>query len=179
MDTGRRTQETIGYAIVPSAIGEVLVARSSAGVCAILLGDDAAQLTLDLARRFPGALLVADDAQAALAGNRVAAYIESPRAGLDLPLDLRGTDFRLRVWRALQDIPLGQTANYRQIAERIGRPQATRAVASACAANPVAIAVPCHRVVRSDGSLSGYRWGVERKRALLERESSCSHSPLA
>lgn len=177
MDNRHSAQEAIGYSIANSTLGRVLVARSAAGVCAVLLGDDPAELTTDLERRFPGALLAGEDAEAALAADRVIAYIEDPHEGFDLQLDPRGTEFRLRVWRALRDIPVGETTGYQQIAERIGMPKATRAVASACAANPIAVAIPCHRVVRSDGSLSGYRWGVERKRALLDRESRHTRGP--
>lgn len=152
--------ETIRYATGQCSLGPILVARSERGVCAILLGDD------DLQERFPKATLVPDDGQA-LAD--VIRYVDLP-ADPHLPLDIRGTAFQQRVWKALQAIPAGETATYAQIAERIGSPSSIRAVASACAANPLAVAVPCHRVIRADGTLAGYRWGLDRKRALLRRE---------
>ena len=154
-----------------ASLGEVLVAASERGVCAILLGDASETLWADLATRFPDATLEAADETFNAVVNDVLALVECPQGGLALPLDLRGTAFQQRVWQALRTIPAGSTASYSEIAARIGSPRATRAVAQACAANPVAIAVPCHRVVRGDGQLSGYRWGTARKRALLERES--------
>lgn len=170
MNTSDNARQTIRFSAAECALGHIVVARTPVGVCAILLGDGADQLERDLERRFPGSSLLAYDAECASLARWVAAYIESPAESLDLPLDSHGTEFQLRVWSALREIPAGETASYGQIAERIGKPSATRAVASACGANPIAIAIPCHRVVRGDGSLSGYRWGVERKRALLERE---------
>ena len=155
----------IRFAIGKCSLGSLLVAQSDRGVCAILIGDDADALTRDLRGRFPE--VVQGDVPVA----KVAAFVDSRARGLDLPLDLRGTAFQRRVWQALQKIPAGKTASYTDIADRIGSPAAVRAVAQACAANPIAVAIPCHRVVRSDGALSGYRWGVERKRALLEREA--------
>lgn len=155
----------------PTTLGSVLVARSGKGVCAILLGDSAAALTSELAQRFPAAERTRDARRVASALKSVTAFIEFPAADLDLPLDLAGTEFQRRVWRALRGIPPGATVSYGEVARRICAPKSFRAVAQACGANPVALAVPCHRVVRNDGGLSGYRWGIARKRALLEREA--------
>lgn len=160
----------IRYAVGASSLGPVLVAMSDRGVCAILMGEEAEAPAAALARRFPKARIAAGDADFAALVGRVVALVEDPAGGFDLPLDLRGTAFQRRVWQALREIPAGATASYAEIAARIGAPGSARAVAGACAANPVAIAVPCHRVLRGDGALSGYRWGVERKRALLARE---------
>ena len=166
------TGETIRFALGECTLGSILVAATAKGVCAIQLGDDPAALVCELEDRFPRAELVgADQAFESLVA-RVVGLVEAPRLGLDLPLDIRGTAFQCRVWRALQDIPAGSTASYGVIADRLGSPTAARAVANACAANPLAVAIPCHRVVRRDGAVGGYRWGVERKRALLARESS-------
>jgi AraC family transcriptional regulator of adaptative response/methylated-DNA-[protein]-cysteine methyltransferase len=161
----------IRFAIGQCSLGAILVARSDRGVCAIQLGNDPAMLACDLQDRFPRAKLVAGDAEFEQWVARVVGFVEAPRLGLDLPLDVRGTAFQQRVWQALRDIPAGHTASYADIAARIDAPKAVRAVAQACGANPLAVAIPCHRVVRSDGGLSGYRWGVERKRALLAREA--------
>ncbi|MCK8784863.1 bifunctional DNA-binding transcriptional regulator/O6-methylguanine-DNA methyltransferase Ada [Roseomonas sp. NAR14] len=161
----------IRYAIGACSLGAVLVASSGRGVCAILLGDEPEALRRDLARRFPRARLVSGDAGYEATVARVVAFVERPGLGLDLPLDLRGTAFQARVWAALREVPAGATVTYAEIARRLGLPRAARAVAGACAANPLAVAVPCHRVVRGDGSLSGYRWGVARKRALLRQEA--------
>jgi AraC family transcriptional regulator of adaptative response/methylated-DNA-[protein]-cysteine methyltransferase len=163
--------EEIRYALAPSALGWVLVATTSRGLCAIDLADDTEALEAALRARFPHAQLVADDPDFAAWVHAVVALVEAPRRGLDLPLDLQGTAFQRRVWAALQSIPPGHTATYTEIAERIGQPTAARAVAQACAANKLAVAIPCHRVVRGDGSTGGYRWGVERKRELLTREA--------
>lgn len=167
-DGGR--DEDIRFAIAQCALGALLVAESARGLCAIALGDDADTLARALQDRFPQARLTGDDAAFAQRVARVAAFVEAPDGGLDLPLDLRGTAFQLRVWHALRAIPAGTTLSYAELARRLGTPKAVRAVASACAANMLAVAVPCHRIVRTDGRLSGYRWGVERKRALIERE---------
>jgi AraC family transcriptional regulator of adaptative response/methylated-DNA-[protein]-cysteine methyltransferase len=153
------------------SLGVILVAATDRGVCAILLGDDAASLVRDLEERFPLATLVRGDRDFERTVAQVVSFVEAPRMGLDLPLDVRGTAFQQRVWQALRAIPAGSRASYSEIAERIGSPKAVRAVAQACAANALAVAIPCHRVVRHDGALAGYRWGVERKRALLEREA--------
>ena len=160
------------FAVGQCSLGAILVAQSLRGVCAILLGDDPEKLVRDLQDQFPKASLVGADHRFERLVAQVVGFIEAPGLGLDLPLDLRGTAFQQRVWQALRDIPLGSTASYGQIAERIGAPKSFRAVAQACGANCLAVAIPCHRVVRSNGDLSGYRWGVERKRQLLERESN-------
>lgn len=164
-------QEMIGYEVGDCALGMVLVATTEHGVCAILLGDDAGELVHDLRRRFPHAELV-PGVVAPEHFTRVADFIASPRGGLDLPLDMHGSDFEQRVWRALQEIPAGATQTYGEVAQRIGVPQSAKEVGEACAANTLAVAIPCHRVVRKDGGLAGYRWGVKRKRALLEREGA-------
>ena len=161
----------IEFALAQCSLGAILVARSTRGVCAIALGDDPAVLLRELQDRFPRAELVGGDAPFEQLVARVIGLVEAPNAGLDLPLDIRGTAFQQRVWDALRRIPAGQTATYAQVARAIGAPTAVRAVARACAGNQLAVAIPCHRVVRSDGGISGYRWGVARKRALLERES--------
>jgi AraC family transcriptional regulator of adaptative response/methylated-DNA-[protein]-cysteine methyltransferase len=160
----------IRFAIGECSLGAVLVAASGRGVCAISLGDDRDGLARDLRRRFPRARIVGGDRDFERLVAKVVRFVEAPRTGLGLPLDVRGTVFQQRVWQALRRIPPGKTASYTEIAKRIGAPTAVRAVAQACAANALAVAIPCHRVVRSDGSLSAYRWGVERKRALLEKE---------
>jgi AraC family transcriptional regulator of adaptative response/methylated-DNA-[protein]-cysteine methyltransferase len=169
-DDGTRG-ETIQFAIAGSSLGPVLVAASGKGICAVFMGDDPADLAGELRRRFPKADLQAGDEAFGQRVARVIVHIENPGLDWDLPLDLRGTAFQQRVWQALREIPAGTTTDYTRIAEKIGRSNAGRAVAGACGSNPVAVAVPCHRVVRTDGGLSGYRWGVERKRALLEREA--------
>jgi AraC family transcriptional regulator of adaptative response/methylated-DNA-[protein]-cysteine methyltransferase len=166
------TNSEIYFAIGECSLGSILVARSDKGICAILLGSEPDRLVRDLQDQFPRARLVGGDAGFERLVARVVGFVEAPRLGLDLPLDVRGTAFQQRVWQALQDIPAGGTVSYADIARRIGAPKAVRAVAQACAANSLAVAIPCHRVVRTDGSLSGYRWGVERKRALLDREAS-------
>ena len=165
------TNTEIRFAIGECSLGSILVARSDRGVCAILLGDDADALARDLQDRFPRATLVGGDGEFEQLVAAVVGLVEAPGIGLDLPLDVRGTAFQQRVWLALREIPAGTTASYREVAQRIGAPSAVRAVAQACAANSLAVAIPCHRVVRSDGGLSGYRWGVERKRALLAKEA--------
>lgn len=160
----------IRFAIGECSLGSILVATSARGVCAILMGDDPGELARDLQDRFPRATLLGGDAEFEGLVAKVVGLVEAPRVGLDLPLDVRGTAFQQRVWRALRRIPAGATASYADIARRIGSPKSVRAVAQACAENALAVAIPCHRIVRSDGGLSGYRWGVERKRALLDRE---------
>ncbi|MBD8474957.1 bifunctional DNA-binding transcriptional regulator/O6-methylguanine-DNA methyltransferase Ada [Pseudomonas sp. CFBP 8770] len=161
---------SIHFALAQCSLGAVLVACSERGVCAILLGDEPQALLEDLQRRFPKAALIGADSDFEAIVAKVLGFIEAPRAGLDLPLDIRGTAFQQRVWQALARIEPGTTASYAEVAASIGAPNAVRAVAGACAANALAVAVPCHRVVRTDGGLSGYRWGVERKRELLARE---------
>ncbi|WP_104493891.1 bifunctional DNA-binding transcriptional regulator/O6-methylguanine-DNA methyltransferase Ada [Paracoccus denitrificans] len=162
----------IRFALGQCALGAILVAQSRRGICAIALGDDPEALLRDFQDRFPAATLIGGDAEFEALVARIVGFIEAPGIGLDLPLDIRGTAFQQRVWQALRQIPPGTTASYAEIARRIGEPRASRAVAQACAANPIAVAIPCHRVVRSDGALSGYRWGVARKRALLDREGA-------
>jgi len=166
------TDETIQFAVGECGLGSILVAASTIGICAILLGDRPDILVQDLQDRFPGAVLEGGDNTFEQWVARVVGFVEAPQLGLDLPLDIRGTAFQQRVWQALCDIPLGSTASYAQVARDIGSPKAARAIARACGANALAIAIPCHRVVRKDGSISGYRWGVERKRQLLEQEAS-------
>lgn len=162
----------IRFAIGECSLGSILVAQSDLGICAILMGDDPAELARDLQDRFPRAKLIGGDAGFEQLVARVVGFVEAPGIGLDLPLDVRGTAFQQRVWQALRDIPPGRTASYTDIANRIGAPGSVRAVAQACGANALAVAIPCHRVVRNDGGLSGYRWGVERKRALLDTEAN-------
>lgn len=161
----------IRFAAGECSLGSILVAMTEKGVCAIEFGDDPEALVHALQDRFPKARLIGGDPDFEAMVAKVVGFVEAPRLGLDLPLDVRGTAFQLRVWKALAQIPAGSTASYAQVAERIGEPRAVRAVARACAANRLAVAIPCHRVVRNNGALSGYRWGVERKRALLEREA--------
>lgn len=170
--SGNATQ--IRFAIGQCSLGAILVAQSERGVCAILLGETAEAVLDELQQRFAKAELIGADEQFEQLVAQVVGFVEAPGLGLDLPLDIRGTAFQQRVWQALLSIPPGSTASYAEIAERIGSPSATRAVAGACAANALAVAIPCHRVVRSDGALSGYRWGVERKRALLDREKAAA-----
>ena len=167
----------IRFAIGQCSLGAILVAQSSRGVCAILIGDDPEVLVRDLQDRFPKAHLIGGDADFEQLVARVVGFVEAPAIGLDLPLDLRGTAFQQRVWQALREIPAGRTASYTDIAQRIGAPASVRAVAQACGANPLAVAIPCHRVVRLDGGLSGYRWGIERKRELLSREALTPDKP--
>jgi AraC family transcriptional regulator of adaptative response/methylated-DNA-[protein]-cysteine methyltransferase len=162
----------IRFAVGECSLGSILVARSERGVCAIFLGDDPDGLARELQDRFPRATVIGGDAAFEDVVAKVVGLVEAPGVGLDLPLDVRGTAFQQRVWRALREIPAGSTASYREVAERIGAPGAVRAVAHACASNPLAVAIPCHRVVRSDGGLAGYRWGVERKLELLRREAA-------
>jgi AraC family transcriptional regulator of adaptative response/methylated-DNA-[protein]-cysteine methyltransferase len=170
--TEQREPARISFTLAETWLGQILIARTPRGVCAIALGDDAGLLVHDLQQRFPTAQLVHDDAALAQEHRRVRDFVDDPARGLDLPLDLTGTSFQLAVWAALRDLPAGATTTYAALARRLNRPYAVRAVASACAANPVALAVPCHRVVRSDGSDSGYAWGLARKRALLAREAA-------
>jgi AraC family transcriptional regulator, regulatory protein of adaptative response / methylated-DNA-[protein]-cysteine methyltransferase len=164
--------EEIRFAVGETSLGTILVASSKKGVASILLGDDPNGLVRELQDRFPKARLIGADRNYEALVARVVGFIEVPQLGLDLPLDVRGTAFQRRVWQALQRVRVGQTVSYTEIARRIGSPNAMRAVAGACAANQLAVAIPCHRVVRNDGSLSGYAWGVERKQALLAREAA-------
>ncbi|CAJ0698303.1 bifunctional DNA-binding transcriptional regulator/O6-methylguanine-DNA methyltransferase Ada [Ralstonia wenshanensis] len=164
-------QTTIRFAVGECSLGSILVAQSDRGICAILMGDDPDALVRDLQDTFPKAELIGGDAGFEDLVAKVVGFVEAPSIGLDLPLDVRGTAFQERVWQALREVPPGSTTSYTEIAARIGAPKAVRAVAQACAANHIAVAIPCHRVIRRDGNTSGYRWGVERKLALLERES--------
>lgn len=163
-------ENEIRFGVRECSLGSVLVAASARGVCAILLGDDPDELVRDLQNRFSGAMLVEGDLEFEAVVTEVVRFVEAPDRGLDLPLDMRGTAFQERVWRALGEIPPGSTVSYAELAARIGAPKSARAVGRAVGANPLAVAIPCHRVIRNDGMLSGYRWGVERKRTLLERE---------
>jgi AraC family transcriptional regulator of adaptative response/methylated-DNA-[protein]-cysteine methyltransferase len=163
---------TIRFAVGQCSLGAILVAATERGVCAIAFGDDPQPLVEGLQDRFPSATLIGADPAFEQLVAEVVGFVERPSGRLDLPLDPDGTDFQRRVWQALRAIPAGERASYAEIARRIGQPAAVRAVARACAANPVAVAIPCHRVVRTDGALSGYRWGVERKRTLLGREAA-------
>jgi AraC family transcriptional regulator of adaptative response/methylated-DNA-[protein]-cysteine methyltransferase len=165
-------QAQIHFALAQCSLGAVLVASSAKGVCAISIGDDAGALLSALQERFPAADLIGGDAGFESMVAIVLAFIESPKLGLNLPLDIQGTLFQQRVWQALREIPCGEVVTYGMLAERIGMPKAVRAVASACAANTLAVAIPCHRVIRQDGSLSGYRWGLMRKQALLAKEAA-------
>jgi AraC family transcriptional regulator of adaptative response/methylated-DNA-[protein]-cysteine methyltransferase len=166
--------EAIRFAVAACSLGAILVAATERGLCAVLMGDDPELLVRDLQDRFPKAQLIGADAAFERTVAQVVGFVEAPRIGLDLPLDVRGTAFQQRVWAALRAIPAGETVSYTELAQRIGAPAAVRAVAGACAANPVAVAIPCHRVVRNDGGLSGYRWGIERKAALIAREKDAS-----
>jgi AraC family transcriptional regulator, regulatory protein of adaptative response / methylated-DNA-[protein]-cysteine methyltransferase len=167
----RSAERDIEYSVGTSALGQVLVAQGAVGVCAILIGSTIEELKQELAESFPSCKLAPNDLKLRKDLAKVIRFIAEPSHRLDLVLEMRGTAFQRRVWNALCDIPVGVTVTYAELARRIGEPRSVRAVASACAANPIALAVPCHRVLRSDGSLSAYRWGVERKRALINKEA--------
>jgi AraC family transcriptional regulator of adaptative response/methylated-DNA-[protein]-cysteine methyltransferase len=169
--------EELHFAVGQCSLGAILVASSAKGVASILIGDDPQTLVKNLQDQFPKATLLGGNRDYEQLVAQVVGMVESPGIGINLPLDVRGTAFQQRVWKALRKIPAGKTASYQEIARKIGAPRSVRAVAGACAANPIAVAIPCHRVVRSDGALSGYRWGIERKRTLLEREESTNASP--
>jgi len=161
----------IAYVTVPTSLGRLLVAATERGVCRIALGDDAAVLEAELIAEFPAARVIEDKSGKLTAWvSAILAYLDGREPDLELPLDIRATAFQRRVWQELRQIPFGETRTYAEVAQAIGQPKATRAVAQACATNPVALVIPCHRVVREDGDLGGYRWGMERKRALLKRE---------
>ncbi len=162
----------IRFALSECSLGAILVAASTKGICAILMGDDPSALLRELQGRLSNAAFAPGDAAFEAWVAKVVAFVDEPRTGLDLPLDIRGTAFQQRVWQALCEVSVGSTASYTEIAERIGAPKAVRAVAQACAANAIAVAIPCHRILRNDGGISGYRWGVERKRSLLKREAA-------
>jgi O-6-methylguanine DNA methyltransferase len=161
----------IVFSIGDGALGQVLVARTADGVCAILIGSDGEELENDLAVRFPGSRRIWNHASVREDLAKVLRFIERPAEGLDLTLDVRGTPFQRRVWEAVRAIPVGTTVTYTAVARSICDPKAVRSVAGACAANAIALGIPCHRVVRGDGALSGYRWGVKRKRALINKEA--------
>lgn len=165
------TADVLSYAVTNCELGKVLVARSPKGVCSILLGDDAEVLVEDLAGRFPQAILVPNEPAVKDDVAGVLDYLAKPSDGLQLTLDMRGTPFQRRVWEKLRAIPAGRTVSYTELAGWLSPLSHPRAVATACAANPVALAIPCHRVVRGDGALAGYRWGIERKRILIEKEA--------
>lgn len=164
--------DVLSYSIADSELGKVLIARSAKGVCAILLGDNAGELTADLTQRFPQAVIVKSDASLTADTEKVLRFIEKPSEGLHLKLDMRGTPFQRRVWEKLKAISVGRTVSYMELAKWINPLANPRAVANACAANPIALAIPCHRVVRSNGDLAGYRWGIDRKRALIQKEAA-------
>ena len=164
------TGEAIRFAVGECSLGSILVAASEKGVCAISLGNSPDKLIQDLQDSFPKAQLIGSDKHFEQVVAKVVGFVEAPKVGLNLPLDVRGTAFQRRVWKALREIPTGSTESYSDVAKRIGLPKAIRAVAGACASNNIAVAIPCHRVLRKSGALSGYRWGVERKRALLTLE---------
>jgi AraC family transcriptional regulator, regulatory protein of adaptative response / methylated-DNA-[protein]-cysteine methyltransferase len=164
--------DVLCYAVVDSELGKVLVARSAKGVCSILLGDNADELSADLANWFPQSTLVSSEAAVKGDVAKVLRYINKPKDGLHLTLDMRGTPFQRRVWEKLKAISAGRTVSYMELAKWISPLAHPRAVASACAANPIALAIPCHRVVRSNGDLAGYRWGIERKRVLIQKEAT-------
>ncbi len=167
----RWTADTaIRFAIGECSLGSILVAQSEQDICAILLGDDPDELARDLQDRFPRASLIGGDGEFEQLVSKVVDFVEAPASGFDFPLDVRGTAFQQRVWQALREILAGETASYSDIANRIGSPGSAKEV-EACAANALAVAIPCHRVVKKDGALSGYRWGVRRKRALLKKEA--------
>jgi AraC family transcriptional regulator, regulatory protein of adaptative response / methylated-DNA-[protein]-cysteine methyltransferase len=170
MKASRPTPTELHFAIGQCSLGSVLVARSEHGVCAVLLGDEPEAVIRELAQRFPGSVLLRQDEELGHSLAQVVGLVEAPGQTLNLLIDLRGTTFQQRVWQALREIPPGTTSTYTEVAGRIGSPKAVRAVARACAGNRLALVVPCHRVIGSDGALSGYRWGLERKRILLQRE---------
>ena len=160
----------IAFAVVPCSLGRLLVAATPRGVCRVSLGDNTATLEADLAAEFPAAHIFKDQLTLEDTVKAILGYLDGSEPHLDLPLDIRATAFQRRVWQELQKIPYGETRSYAEVAKRIGQPTASRAVARACATNPAALVIPCHRVVRESGDLGGYRWGADRKRALLERE---------
>jgi AraC family transcriptional regulator of adaptative response/methylated-DNA-[protein]-cysteine methyltransferase len=173
-----RAAATIGFAVAPCSLGFVIIAVSEQLIRSIMVGDDPEMLVSDLQNQFPNdAIEVADKDEGLVA--QVVDLIDRPEQAAELPLDIRGTEFQMRVWNALKNIPAGTTVSYASLAKQIGAPHEVRAVAQACAANPLAVAIPCHRAVQANGELTGYRWGVERKRALLEREAMSTAKPCA
>jgi AraC family transcriptional regulator of adaptative response/methylated-DNA-[protein]-cysteine methyltransferase len=168
------SKDVISCGVRPTSLGWALISASNKGVCAIFFGDEPEPLFDELRARWPKAAYVRGDADFARLADDVAAYIENPAARVPFPLDIRGTDFQRRVWSAMREVPAGATASYSDIARRVGAPRAMRAVGTACGANPIAVVIPCHRILRADGDMSGYRWCVKRKRALLEREAAAA-----
>lgn len=168
--------DCIEFSTINTAFAVVLLARNTDGVCTILLGDSATQLHADLQQRFPQAHLSENNQTLAPWLQQVTDFLDAPLTPMDFPVDIQGSDFQKSVWAVLQSIPVGQTRSYSEVAEQLDKPKAVRAVANACAANPLALVIPCHRIVRADGGISGYRWGVERKRALLAKESAAAHA---
>lgn len=166
----RLSTNIIEFSSITTPFAVIALARSTLGVCSILLGDTSEELYTDLQRRFPDAKLIRNDRALAPLLKTVADFLDKPLTPLDFPLDIQGSDFQKNVWTVLQAIPVGQTLSYSEVAERLNKPKAARAIANACAANPLALVIPCHRIVRADGGISGYRWGAERKRALLIKE---------
>ncbi len=164
-------KEDIKFALGQCSLGAILVAQSTKGICAISLGGDPEILLRELQKQFPKARLLGGDQDFEAVVSKVVGFVDSPSIGCDLPLDLRGTAFQQRVWNALTEIPVGSRVSYTELAQRIGAPGSVRAVAQACASNQLAVAIPCHRVVRQDGELAGYRWGIERKRQILQSET--------
>ena len=171
-DDGDRVDASIRVSVRKCSLGSILVAATENGICAILIGDEPEPLERDLRDLFPRMRLIRGDESFERLVGEVVDFVETPARDFGLPLDMRGTDFQRRVWNALRDVPAGATASYKDIAYRIGAPESVRAVAGACASNVLAVAIPCHRVVRADGGLSGYRWGVERKRRRRDREAA-------
>jgi AraC family transcriptional regulator, regulatory protein of adaptative response / methylated-DNA-[protein]-cysteine methyltransferase len=173
-DRGEARSQTVRYSFTETSLGRIVVAATGRGVCLVAFGDSDVELLAEATARLGRARIEPADAQTREWAEAVAALIDSPAAAdaAELPLDVHGTEFQRQVWTALRDIPAGETVTYSQLAETIGRPAATRAVATACGANPTAVIVPCHRVIGADGSMRGYRWGIARKRALLDRERS-------
>jgi AraC family transcriptional regulator, regulatory protein of adaptative response / methylated-DNA-[protein]-cysteine methyltransferase len=169
--THDKVVDILTYATGECALGQVLVARSIKGVCAILLGTDHDELEVDLAARFPQATLVANESVVRDDLAKVIRFVDRPAEGLHLTLDMRGTPLQRRVWEKLRAIRVGRTVTYMELARWIGPPASARVIAGACAANPIALAIPCHRVIRTDGDLAGYRWGIERKRELIRKEA--------
>ena len=167
---------TIFYSVQPCPLGKLLVAVTERGICNISLGDSAEALTADMEAEFAPPARIRDDEGLGYWVEQIIAYLEDGQPQLDLPLDVRATAFQIKVWQQLQQIPIGETRSYGEIAAAIGQPKASRAVARACASNPVALAIPCHRIIRKDKSLGGYRWGIERKRAILKREQNGKNS---
>jgi AraC family transcriptional regulator of adaptative response/methylated-DNA-[protein]-cysteine methyltransferase len=174
---GETATEVIQFRISQGSLGWILIASSAKGICAVILGEDRRVLTVDLRDRFPRAKLIAGDPEFERMAEKVVRAVDAPESRLNLPLDLRRTPFQQHVWQVLREIPLGSTASYQEIARKIGMSKTAQDVAEVCGTNPLAVIVPCHRVIRSDGGLAGYHWGIKRKRALLEREKVAAPEP--